>query len=179
MKKIKNKKCKECGAIYTPFNSLQQVCSPKCASILAEKKVWKKKKAELICKSRTRTEWLNMLQVLFNKHIRLRDKDKGCISCGKPLKEGNTDAGHLWPTKYSNIRFNEFNVNSQCSRPCNKDKSGDINNYRMNFVKRYSEEKLKELDEIAHIEKKYTIEEIQELIKIYKLKIKEHEKSRR
>jgi len=117
-KKIKYKKCKECGAIYTPFNSLQQVCSPKCASILAEKKVWKKKKAEL-----------------------------------------------------------EFNVNGQCSRPCNKDKSGDINNYRINFVKRYSEEKLKELDEIAHIEKKYSLEEIQELIKIYKLKIKDYGKN--
>ena len=55
-KKIKDKKCKECGAIYTPFNSLQQVCSPKCASILAEKKIWKKKKAELISKSKTRTQ---------------------------------------------------------------------------------------------------------------------------
>ncbi len=33
------------------------------------------------------------------------------------------------------------------------------------------------MDEIAHIEKKYTIEEIQELIKIYKFKIKEHGKS--
>jgi len=176
-KKIKDKKCKECGNTYTPFNSLQQVCSPKCHSIFTEKKEWKKKKAEMIKNLRTRTEWLKILQTTFNSFIRLRDKDKGCISCGKPLKEGNTDAGHLWPTKYSNIRFNEFNVNGQCSRPCNKDKSGDINNYRINFVKRYSEEKLKELDEIAHIEKKYTIEEIQELIKIYKFKIKEHGKS--
>jgi len=176
-KKIKDKKCKECGNTYTPFNSLQQVCSHKCHSIFTEKKEWKKKKAEMIKNLRTRTEWLKILQTTFNSFIRLRDKNKGCISCGKPLKEGNTDAGHLWPTKYSNIRFNEFNVNGQCSRPCNKDKSGDINNYRINFVKRYSEEKLKELDEIAHIEKKYTIEEIQELIKIYKLKIKEHGKS--
>jgi predicted nucleic acid-binding Zn ribbon protein len=177
VKKIKDKKCKECGNTYTPFNSLQQVCSPKCASLLAEKKVWKKKKADFIKNIKTKQDYIKTLQTVFNKFIRLRDKDKGCISCGKPLKEGNTDAGHLWPTKYSNIRFNEFNVNGQCSRPCNKDKSGDINNYRINFVKRYSEEKLKELDEIAHIEKKYTIEEIQELIKIYKLKIKEHGKS--
>lgn len=176
MKKIKDKKCKECGTIYTPFNSLQQVCSPKCASILAEKKVWKNKKADFIKNIKTKQDYIKTLQTVFNKFIRLRDKNKGCISCGKPLKEGNTDAGHLWPTKYSNIRFNEFNVNGQCSRPCNKDKSGDINNYRINFVKRYSEEKLKQLDEIAHIEKKYTIEEIQELIKIYKLKIKEHGK---
>lgn len=78
-KKIKDKKCKECGTIYTPFNSLQQVCSHKCHSIFTEKKEWKKKKAELKVKLRTRTEWLNILQKLFNQWIRLRDEKKAVL----------------------------------------------------------------------------------------------------
>ena len=170
--KVKNKKCKECGSDYTPFKTTQVVCSTKCATKLAEKKVWKEKKKIMIENTRTRTEWLTIAQAVFNTYIRIRDKHKGCISCGKPLNKNNTDAGHLWPLKYSYIRFNEYNVNAQCSRPCNKDMSGDINNYRKNFVIRYSEEKLKELDLIAHREKKYTIDEIKDLIDEYKLKIK-------
>ena len=177
MRLIKNKKCKECGSDFTPYKSTQIVCSYKCASVLAEKKMWKKERKIMLEKSRTPTYWTIKAQTVFNTYIRMRDKFKGCISCGKPLNKNNTDAGHLWPAfKYSNIRFNEFNVNSQCARPCNRDLSGDINNYRKNFVIRYSEEKLKELDKMAHNEKKYSIDELKEIIKIYKLKIKEFAK---
>jgi hypothetical protein len=108
-------------------------------------------------------------QIVFNKYIRERDKNETCISCGKPIRKGNVDAGHLWSAGgHSNLRFNEFNVNAQCSRPCNKDKSGDINNYRLGFIKRYGEDKLSELDSIAHIERKFTKDELKEIIKKYK-----------
>jgi len=100
-----------------------------------------------------------------------------CISCGQKLKKGNIDAGHLWSAGgHSNVRFNEFNVNAQCSRPCNKDKSGDINNYRLSFIERYGIDKLNELDLKAKIEKKWTIEELQEINTIYKEKLKELKK---
>ncbi len=70
MKKIKDKKCKECGNDFTPSKTTQIVCSFKCASVLAEKKMWKEKKKIMIENTRTRTEWLGILQVVFNKKSR-------------------------------------------------------------------------------------------------------------
>lgn len=176
VKKIKDKKCKECGAIYTPFNSLQQVCSPKCASLLAEKKVWKKKKAELISKSKTRTEWLNTLQKLFNQWIRLRDEKKGCITCLKPFKD-KFDAGHFLAVgSYPNLRFNEDNCHGQCVH-CNQHKHGASAEYFIQLPNRIGLCKFNDLLNSRNESLKLTLDEIQELIKIYKSKIKEHGKS--
>ncbi len=57
-KKVKLKKCKECGLDFTPSKTTQIVCSFKCASVLAEKKMWKDKKKIMIENTRTRTEML-------------------------------------------------------------------------------------------------------------------------
>ena len=170
MKKIKDKKCKECGATYTPFNSLQQVCSPKCASLLAEKKVWKKKKAELINKTKTRTEWLNLLQKLFNQYIRLRDEKKGCITCLKPFKD-KFDAGHFLAVgSYPNLRFNEDNVHKQCAQ-CNDHLSGNITEYRIELVKRIGVERVEALENNNELHR-YTIDEAKEIKRIYREKIR-------
>jgi hypothetical protein len=44
--------------------------------------------------------------------------------------------------------------------------------YRINFIKRYSEEVLNDLDKKAHETRKFNIQEVKELINIYKNKIK-------
>jgi hypothetical protein len=135
-KKIKDKKCKECGTIYTPFNSLQQVCSPKCASILAEKKVWKKKKAELIDKTRTRTDWLKLLQIETNKLIRKIDYGNTCISCGCLPKK--PQAGHYHSTQANpTLRFNLFNIWLQCYR-CNEELSANIIGYNKGLKEEFT-----------------------------------------
>jgi hypothetical protein len=150
-----------------------------CVSVWVESekaKVWKKTKAKMKNDLETIQELIKATQIIFNKYIRLRDKGQVCISCQKKLKEGNVDAGHMWSAGgHSNLRFNEFNVNAQCSRPCNKDKAGDINNYRLGFVERYGIEKLNEIDSLAKIERKFSKEELKELMKEYKKKIKEIE----
>ena len=173
---MKTRKCKYCRSEFIPYTSLQKNCfHDLCVKAMIkehEVKQWNKKKAKLKKDLMTASDWLKIAQTTFNKFIRLRDTGLNCISCGKPLKIGNVDAGHLWSAGgHSNIRFNEYNVNAQCSRPCNKDKSGDINNYRIQFVKRYNVEILNELDSIAHIEKKWTINELKEIVEIYKKKI--------
>jgi hypothetical protein len=150
-----------------------------CVRIWVEsekEKVWKKTKAKMKSDLETVQELIKAAQIIFNKYIRLRDKGQVCISCQKKLKEGNVDAGHMWSAGgHSNLRFNEFNVNAQCSRPCNKDKAGDINNYRLGFVERYGIEKLNEIDSLAKIERKFSKEELKELMQKYKLKCKELE----
>lgn len=188
--KMKPKKCKVCSEMFTPFSSLNMVCSKKCEidyrTALAmknlkkikadEKKAWNKKKKDF--QQSDKTFWEKLCKTTCHTYIRLRDKDKGCISCGKPLKNGNTDAGHLWSSGgHANLRYHEFNINAQCSRPCNKDLAGDINNYRINFVKRYSKELLEELDKNCKKERKYSITDYQEIIDYYKQKIAEIKKN--
>lgn len=178
---MKPKKCKVCKNEFKPiYTTAQSTCSLNCALKYAElkkSKEWNERKKILKEKSSTVQDYLKIAQMVFNHYIRLRDEEKPCISCEKQLKKGNIDAGHMWSAGgHSNVRFNEYNVNAQCSRPCNKDKAGDINNYRIGFIKRYSIEKLDELDSIAKIEKKFTKEELKELITTYKQKIKNVQK---
>lgn len=180
---IKKKKCRSCGDQFTPFRtSLQKYCivKPECVEIHVQEsrlafqkqkeKQWKQEKQRIKKELMTVSDYLKIAQQVFNKWIRNRDKGKPCISCGKPIRDGNCDAGHLWSAGgHANVRFNELNVNAQCSRPCNKDLSGNINNYRVGFVNRYGNDLLDELDSIAKIERKYTIDELKEIIKKYKL----------
>jgi hypothetical protein len=170
-------KCIHCKATFEPVKFLQKYCfKDECVRVFVEEakvKTWKKTKAKMKDDLMTLQDYLKIAQQIFNKYIRLRDKGNVCISCQKPIKIGNCDAGHMWSAGgHSNLRFNEFNVNSQCSRPCNKDKAGDINNYRLGFVKKYGAIKLQEIDFIAKTEKKFTIDELKEIIEIYKKKVK-------
>ena len=115
-------------------------------------------------------------QVYFNAYIRARDEAKGypCISCGKVLRKGNVDAGHYFSAGgFGSVRFSEFNVHAQCSRPCNKDKSGDLLNYQIGIEKRIGGEELIKLHEEAHKIRKYTREELKAIIEMYKQKKKE------
>lgn len=120
----------------------------------------------------TKPEWLNLLQVTFNTFIRLRDKDEPCISCG--CKTSNKfDAGHLYPTTYSYLRFNEDNVNKQCSYNCNLMKSGNVEEYRVGLEKKIGFLRLQKLHNDRHKKLELSVPEIQEMIKQYKLKIKQ------
>jgi hypothetical protein len=171
-------KCKHCKEKFEPIKFLQKYClKDECVRVWVESekaKQWKVKKQKMKNDLETIQELIKATQIIFNKYIRLRDKGQVCISCQKPLKEGNVDAGHMWSAGgHSNLRFNEFNVNAQCSRPCNKDKAGDINNYRLGFVERYGIEKLNEIDALAKIERKFSKEELKELMQVYKNKIKD------
>ena len=173
-------RCKHCKEKFEPIKFLQKYClNDECLRVFVadvKEKTWKKTKAKAKLDLMTLSDYLKLTQQIFNKYIRLRDKHELCISCQKPLKVGNVDAGHMWSAGgHSNLRFNEFNVNAQCSRPCNKDKAGDINNYRLGFVEKYGIEKLNEIDSLAKTERKFTKEELKELMITYKKKIKEIE----
>lgn len=171
---IKPKICVICESEFTPYRTTQKVCSNLCAIKDAKIKVAKKEKAKWKKEFMALSDWLALAQKTFNAYIRLRDANKPCISCGKPLREGNVDAGHFYSRKsHMNITFNEYNVNAQCSRPCNMDLSGDPLNYRVGLINRYGIEVVEELEKIAKITKRYTIEECEEIIKKYKKKIKE------
>jgi len=180
-KTLKPKKCKSCGIEFTPKNSLQKVCSTKCALDLARQnaqkerdKAEKKKLSERKAKLKSRSEWLKEAQAVFNKFIRLRDKDQPCISCGR-YHQGQYHAGHYRSVgACPELRFCEQNVHKQCA-PCNDHKSGNIIEYRINLVNKIGADKVAWLERQDHDPKKYTIEDCKEIIKHYKAKIKELE----
>jgi len=111
----------------------------------------------------------------FQKWVRLRDKNDGCISCGRTNTE-RWDGGHYFKAElYSGLIFHEDNCHKQCSRPCNKDLDGNLANYRINLVKKIGEERVKWLEDNKDRlrAKKYTRFELVEITEYYKVKIKE------
>ncbi|HDL2201950.1 TPA: recombination protein NinG, partial [Mannheimia haemolytica] len=112
---------------------------------------------------------------IFNKFIRLRDKDLPCISCGRH-HQGQWHAGH-YKTVGGNpeLRFNEDNVHRQCS-VCNNHLHGNIVNYRVNLIEKIGLERVEFLERKDHPPLKLTIEQIKDLIKVYKAKCKELER---
>jgi len=166
-KQPKPKKCKCCPEKFIPRNSLQTVCSPKCAIQLAnqlserkqkrlekeQRAAWNKRKADV----KPLRHWINMTQRAFNDYIRARDGDI-CISCGSTTAV-SYHAGHFRTTAAaSQLRFDEDNVHSQCSA-CNVHHSGAIGPYRINLIAKIGLQRVLAL-ESNNTPHRYTREEL-------------------
>jgi hypothetical protein len=115
------------------------------------------------------------LQLVFNAYIRERDKDLPCISCG--LMKQNKQAGHYYSVRgYDGLRYNEFNVNGECSG-CNCFDDSHLITYGENLFNRIGSANFEKLKLDAKIYKaigyKFSKSEIIEKIEYYKTKIKE------
>lgn len=182
--KVYQRKCVTCKDKFTPQAITQICCSPFCAYEYVKKqktkeadKVWKKQKTELKEKLMTKGNYLEIAQKVFNTYIRLRDKSLPCISCGKVLKDNDINASHFFSVGSSpNLRFNEDNVHNSCIR-CNKDLHGNLIEYRLRLPDRIGLERLEALEEARNTPALYTIEDIKEITKIYREKIKILKKS--
>jgi hypothetical protein len=136
-----------------------------------KQKQWKAKKTRLKKELMSLQDYLKITQQVFNKYIRQRDKGMSCISCGNEPKKAN--AGHYFSQGgHSNVRFHEDNVHLQCEH-CNSYLSGNLLNYRIGIEKRIGTARLIVLEVIAHETKKWTIQELNEIIETYKRKLKE------
>lgn len=173
------KKCVICKTPFTPrFSSLQKVCeSPKCMIAFAEKqkkKDWEAEKKQRLEKLMTTSDWRNLLQKTFNTYIRERDKELPCISCGVNVTNGH--ASHFWSVgSYPNLRFDELNVHKSCEK-CNTHLHGNLTEYALRLPIRIGQDKFDELSERRNKELKLSVDEIKDLIKVYREKIKELKK---
>ena len=70
------------------------------------------------------------------------------------------------------VTFNEDNVHAQCVT-CNRYKHGNLLEYQIGIEQRIGAQRLLELHEQAHEVRKYTNEELKEIIKKYKKKCNE------
>jgi len=175
------KTCKVCKQPFTQYNTIQALCVP-CAIVKGQKKtVIDRKKALQIEKRylieekdriKTKKKWADEAQIAFNAYIRARD-GKICISCGTTKPDIQYCAGH-YRTRgaASHLRYNEDNVNSQCNKKCNLERSGAISDYRPALIAKIGIERVEALENNnqAHT---WTIEELKAIKSEYKAKLKE------
>ncbi len=171
-------KCKNCKQPFEPIRFLQKFClNEECVRVWVESektKQWKKTKAKMKNDLLTIQDYIKLAQQTFNKYINLRDKKLPCISCGKPIT-GRVNASHYFnANNHWNVRFNEFNVHSSCIT-CNQYLSGNLIEYRKGLINKIGEEQLTLLELEANKTRKFTIEELKEIINTYKQKIKQYE----
>lgn len=172
-KPIKPKKCKICKLQFTPTKPLQQVCGFECALELAKNKrikTVKKEVKEAKQRLKSRSDWLKETQVIFNKYIRLRDQNDGCISCGSKSAYAY-HAGHYRSIgSAGHLRFHELNCHRQCSA-CNTHLSGNLINYRLGLIRKIGIHAVEAL-ESDNATVKLNIEEIKVIKQQFSAKIK-------
>lgn len=176
---IKLKACKVCKTKFEPIKPLQMVCSPLCAVKYTQEqklKLWQKEKKDRKKAMLTLSDWHKIAQQVFNAYIRLRDEGLPCISCG--ITHGKRDAGHYYSVgNYPSVRYNEDNCHSQCVG-CNQYKGGNLHQYVIGLEKKIGIERLEELGVKAQKSRRYTIPEVQDLVKEYKERIKKMKKNK-
>ena len=169
-------RCKNCKDKFEPIRFNHKYClKDECVrAFVAEtkEKMWKQTKTRMKNDIKTNSDWLKEAQVVFNRYINLRDKDNPCISCGKKIT-GRVNASHFWnANNHHNVRFDEDNVHSSCIT-CNQFLSGNLLEYRTRLCSKIGQERFDELEAKRHQVKKWTKDELKEIIKTYKQKIKD------
>lgn len=182
-------RCKHCKEKFEVkyFNQKYHLDRDECIKAMVEANTAKLKKDQEAArkadtkerkeKIKTHSDYLRDLQPIFNTFIRLRDYNEKCISCEKPLigdnpeKPKKFDAGHFRSVGSNpQLRFNEENVYGQCVH-CNRDKHGNLLEYRKNLILKVGIEKVEYLENLND-SNKLSIPEIKDLIIVYRNKIK-------
>ncbi len=146
---------------------LKQAEKKRKKAIKAKEKKERKERQERREKLKDKRWYLKKAQQVFNRWIRERDKNEPCISCQRRHK-GQYHAGHYRTTAAApQLRFDESNVFKQCA-PCNNHLSGNIGEYRINLIKKIGLENVEALENNNEL-KRWTIEELKQIIERYKL----------
>ena len=176
--------CKICKTKFTPtYSSVQMTCSVKCSIDYAKLQTKKKqdKKLKEINKDvrqrkealKTNSDWLRDTQKVVNKYIRERDKKElNCISCGKFINGVRHASHYMSSGGHSSVRFNTDNIWVSCYK-CNVMLSGNLLQYRIRLIEKIGLERVEYVESISNEVKRYSIGELKEIIKEFKLKIKE------
>lgn len=125
--------------------------------------------ARVLRKATPLPKLLKKTQEVFNRWIRERDRDKGCISRG--CNGAVEHAGHYFNQgSHSALRYDPANVHGSCIK-CNLFLSGNLIRYRQGLIDRYGEDYVRNLeDREARFIGPYKWHriELEEIIKKYK-----------
>ena len=185
----KPRKCKApgCNNKFTPFNTLERWCSPKCGAEIAFARMEKIKseKIKKVCQPYTKRRGkpnnsighqLGLTQKVFNTWIRWRDRHRPCVSSGA-TKAQQWDAGHYIAVGSAKggslLRFDEDNVHKQTSEQ-NQHKGGAMTEYRPELIRRVGIETVERLESTYGV-KKWTIEEVRAIRAKYRKRLRDEQ----
>lgn len=155
LKKCANKACRT-PFLPDPRQPWKDWCCDDCAVTIGLERTAKRRAKEARAEKRETKLKLLALEPLeyylkkaeraCNAYIRARDAGQGCISCGRHDADV-WNAGHYVAVgANSTLRYDEDNIHLQCARPCNKDKGGNVIEYRKALRIKIGEERLARLE---------------------------------
>ncbi len=165
----KRKICIICGDLFTPYKTIDRICSYSCSRKYQDRKAEEKKQRETTGEKKAQ-RYIEELTYWFNRYIRLRDRGKNCITCNKNLGFDITkyDAGHCFGSgAYPELRYNDLNTWGQCKK-CNQYDGGNFDEYRALLPQRIGQDNYDELVRLKNTPRKYGIFELKALILKYK-----------
>ena len=169
---------KPCSACHKPILNRRSTLQTKCAPCVykvanARDKEVRKAQRQAVIDTRkkdaadtrarrvalkSRRDWLNDTQSVFNAWVRVRDAALPCVSCGRH-HEGQYHAGHyLTVGARPELRFTPDNVHKQCSA-CNTHLHGNLILYRVELIRRVGLQIVEAL-EGPHPPAKWSIDEL-------------------
>jgi len=170
-------RCKHCKEQFKPIKFNQKYClKPECVEVwvrLAKEKQWQQRKKKLKKQLKTAKDYKKEAQFWVNKYVRIRDRNDSCISCNKPLHDIKFDAGHFFSAGgHSLTTFDLDNIHGQCVE-CNRWKHGNIFEYQKKLIDKIGYERFQKLEKRSNGIKKWTKEELIQIIDIYKKRCKQ------
>ena len=116
-----------------------------------------------------KSKLIKELDVLFSQFIRLSNSIDGfctCVTCGRVYEWKKIQAGHFMSRQHYSVRWDERNVKPQCYG-CNVMQQGR----QFEFSKYLGEELSNELYLLSKQTRKFTENELEELIQYYKSRL--------
>ncbi len=111
---------------------------------------------------------------LWSKYIRLSEADSTgycrCCSCGQAHPWKEVDCGHFISRNHNLGRYKRENCHAQC-RKCNRFREGNKAGYAVFLQNQYGEQILDQLNQLQYLVKKFTTDELEELIRVIKVDI--------
>jgi len=152
VKKLKEKACKNCDRVFQPIRRFEKCCSIPCAIAYTkklkeknERNEWRKEKLARLDDIKSITEHEKESRRVFQKFVRLRDKELPCISCGA-VKAKEWDGSHYFDAyTFTGLIFDERNCHKSCDK-CNRFLHGNKTEYRKGLIRRYGVEYVETLE---------------------------------
>ena len=132
-------------------------------------------------KRKTLAQEVEAAAVLLQRLVRLKASDDTgyavCVTCDSTCHYKEMDGGHFISRNHKSVKLLEENIHPQC-KGCNGFKMKDsltVLRYRNWMVDMYGEKGVNDLESLAYQTKKFTREEIADLVVDFKEQIKYHE----
>lgn len=162
LKKLRKKKCKQCGKEFEPYTTLSKCCSIKCS--LDYNKLKEEIKKEILKVSlepeEIQSRFLQIKQQLrkdnvyyylqqeVNTIVRLIDKGHECISSGLPYGRFVPNAGHYYSVgSNKTLRYHLLNIFLQSKRD-NDEGGGKGSNYSLRLGQVFGQEIKDEIESL-------------------------------